>query len=343
MTQMPPAYQPAGWLRGGHLQTIYPLLLKGRVPAYTRERWETPDGDFIDLDWLDQEPSQDQPPDQAAGASAAARPLVVLFHGLEGSSRSHYAIALMKAVARQGWGGVVPHFRGCSGELNRLPRAYHSGDSAEIDWILRRLKARFPQRPLYAAGVSLGGNALLKWLGEQEFLAQPVIAAAAAVCPPLDLSVCGHALGKGFNRLYSAHFLHTLKRSAEARLTRFPDIFDVKAMRRSGSLRSFDDAVTAPLHGFAGVDDYWRRASSKPLLGGIRVPTLVLNPVNDPFLPAHALPGPKQVSLQVRLEQPAQGGHVGFVSGGLHGHLDWLPARLLHFFKHHQQDHHIGP
>jgi len=135
--------------------------------------------------------------------------------------------------------------------------------------------------------------------------------------------------------LYSAHFLLTLKRSAEARLQRFPGLFDARAMRRAHSLRSFDDAVTAPLHGFSGVDDYWQRASSKPLLGGIRVPTLVLNPRNDPFLPAHALPGLKQVSLQVRLEQPAQGGHVGFVGGGLPGHLNWLPARLSHFFKHH--------
>lgn len=326
-----PHYAPPGWLPGGHLQTLYPLLIKPAPPAYERERWDTPDGDFIDLDWLDPDreaPAHDHPP--------CTRPLLVLFHGLEGSSRSHYASALMAAAGAVGWGGVVPHFRGCSGELNRLPRAYHSGDSAEIDWILRRLKQRFPDRPLYVAGVSLGGNALLKWLGEQEFLAGRVVMAAAAVCPPLDLAVCGHALGRGFNRLYSAHFLSTLKQGAEARLLRFPGLFDARPMRRATSLRAFDDVVTAPLHGYAGVDDYWQRASSKPLLPGIRVPTLVINPVNDPFLPAHALPAPKQVSLQVRLEQPAHGGHVGFVSGPLPGRLDWLPGRLLQFFAQHR-------
>lgn len=326
----PPAYTPPGWLPGGHLQTIYPLLIRPAPPAYVRERWETPDGDFIDLDWLD--PDREAPP---LAHPPCRRPLLVLFHGLEGSSRSHYATALMAAAAEAGWGGVVPHFRGCSGELNRLPRAYHSGDSAEIDWILHRLRQRFPERPLFAAGVSLGGNALLKWLGEQEFQATRVVEAAAAVCPPLDLTVCGDALGRGFNRVYSAHFLGTLKRGAEARLRRFPDLFDPRSMRRARSLRAFDDAVTAPLHGFAGVDDYWRRASSKPLLQGIRVPALVLNPRNDPFLPAHALPTPTQVSLQVRLEQPAHGGHVGFVRGGPPGRLDWLPRRLLHHFRQH--------
>lgn len=324
-----PDYRPPRWLPGGHLQTIYPLLIKPAAPDYRRERWETPDGDFIDLDWA-------TPATSAPLGSAATAPLLVLFHGLEGSSRSHYATALTRAASALGWDSVVPHFRGCSGELNRLPRAYHSGDSTEIDWILRRLKARFPRRPLFAAGVSLGGNALLKWLGEQEFLAGDVVQGAAAICPPLDLTACGLALGRGFNRIYSAHFLHTLKRSAEARLARFPGLFDSTAMRRAGSLEAFDDVVTAPLHGFSGVADYWQRASSKPLLPGIRVPTLVINPANDPFLPAHALPGPKQVSLQVHLEQPPQGGHVGFVSGALPGRLSWLPDRLLHFFVQHR-------
>lgn len=322
-------FRSPAWLPGGHLQTIYPLLLKGSPPAYRRERWDTPDGDFIDVDWLEASPAAD---------SDSHRPLVVLFHGLEGSSRSHYATALMSAARARGWDGVVPHFRGCSGELNRLPRAYHSGDSAEIDWILHRFRQRFPQRPIVAVGVSLGGNALLKWLGEQEVLARGVIQAAAAVCAPLDLTICGPTLGQGFNRLYSAHFLHTLKRSAEARLQRYPGLFDAKRMRRARSLYVFDDVVTAPLHGFAGVDDYWQRASAKPLLRAIQVPTLLLNPLNDPFLPASALPRPEQVSLQVHLETPAHGGHVGFVHGPPPGHLAWLPARLLDFFQKKLQD-----
>lgn len=317
------------WLPGGHLQTIYPLLLKAPAPPYRRERWDTPDGDFIDVDWLEATPDAEP---------SASRPLVVLFHGLEGSSRSHYATALMNAAVARGWDGAVPHFRGCSGELNRLPRAYHSGDSAEIDWILRRFRRRFPHHPIVAAGVSLGGNALLKWLGEQEFLAGSVIQAAAAVCAPLDLTICGHALGRGFNRLYSAHFLATLKQGAEARLQRHPGLFEARKMRRAHSLYAFDDAVTAPLHGFAGVDDYWRRASAKPLLRGIRVPTLVINPINDPFLPASALPRPEEVSLHVHLETPASGGHVGFVHGPLPGNLGWMPGRLLDFFQAKLQD-----
>src|SRR5512141_1227110 len=156
-------YQAPQWLRGGHAQTIYPLLIKPAAPVYRRERWDTPDGDFIDLDWID---------------GPVDAPLVVLFHGLEGSSRSHYAISLMHSIMQQGWSGVVVHFRGCSGEPNRLPRAYHSGDSAEADWILRRLRNRFPRRNIHAAGVSLGGNVLLKWLGEQGSAAASVITAA---------------------------------------------------------------------------------------------------------------------------------------------------------------------
>lgn len=313
-----PAYRAPKWLPGGHAQTIYPLAIKPKPPAYRRERWETPDGDFIDLDWLD---------------GPAEVPLVVLFHGLEGSSASHYAIALMAAVRAHGWSGVVPHFRGCSGEPNRLPRAYHSGDSAEIDWILQRLRRQFPQRTLFAAGVSLGGNALAKWLGEREEAARKVVAAAAAVSAPLDLTLAGHHLGRGFNQVYTQHFLSTLKQTAAEKLARFPGLFDGERLRRVRNLYDFDDLLTGPLHGYAGAEDYWRRASAKPLLGGIRVPTLLLNAKNDPFLPAHGLPQAHEVSARVTAEFPHEGGHVGFVSGSLPGRLDWLPRRLLQFFE----------
>ncbi|MBI4742926.1 MAG: hydrolase [Betaproteobacteria bacterium] len=318
-------YRAPKWLPGGHAQTIYPLLIKPEPPPFRRGRWETPDGDFIDLDW--KSTSLPSAVDQSA-------PLVVLFHGLEGSSDSHYAISLMRALSAVGWDGVVVHFRGCSGQINRLPRAYHSGDSEEIDWILRRLKQQFPARPLYAVGVSLGGNALLKWLGERGSGAGELIRAAAAISAPLDLTACGHHLGRGFNRVYTQHFLHTLKRNAAAKLQLFPDIFDAKRMHAACTLYQFDDAVTAPLHGFAGADDYWLRASSKPWLAAIRLPTLLLNALNDPFLPADALPAADQLSSSVTAEFPRQGGHVGFVGGGLPGHLDWLPQRILHFFQH---------
>jgi len=318
------SYRAPKWLPGSHAQSIYPLLIKPDPYAYRRERWETPDRDFIDLDW-------NSPAHSSQGTIAV--PLVVLFHGLEGSSNSHYALSLMYALKAIGWDGVVVHFRGCSGEANRLPRAYHSGDSEEIDWILRRIKREQPDRPLYAMGVSLGGNVLLKWLGERGTSANSVLCAAAAISAPLDLPVCGHALGRGLNRIYTRYFLNTLKPGAEAKLKRFPGLFDGRRLSGVSSVYEFDNLVTGPLHGFASADDYWRRASCKPWLTGIRVPTLALNAQNDPFLPAQALPRRDQVSATVKLEFPQQGGHVGFVSGSFPGKLDWLPQRVLRFFQ----------
>ena len=307
------------WLPGGHAQTIWPLLIKGPLPAYRRERWRTPDDDFIDLDWID-----------AAGEA----PCVALFHGLEGSSRSHYARRLMHAVAQRGWRGVVVHFRGCSGEPNRLPRAYHSGDSAEIDWVLRRLLAR-GDPALFAAGVSLGGNALLKWLGEQGDQASAVVAAAAAVSAPLDLAASNTALSSGFNRIYARHFLRTLIPAALAKERRFPGRIDIRRAQDADTLRAFDDAVTAPLHGFADAADYYAKSSCGPWLAAVRAPTLLLHAANDPFLPSTALPRREHLPAAVRLEVSPQGGHVGFVHGAPPGRIDWLPQRLLAHFDAH--------
>ena len=311
-------YAAPAWLPGGHAQTLWPRAIRPPLPLTRRERWATPDDDFVDVDRLD------GPPD---------RPLLVLFHGLEGSSRSPYAAALAHVCSASRWRLALPHFRGCSGELNRRPRAYHSGDSEEIDWILARLGAENGGRPLFAAGVSLGGNALLKWAGERGVDAAHHVQAIAAVCAPLDLAACGHHLARGFNRVYTRHFLNTLKAVSRQRLQQFPGIFDALRMEAARNLHQFDDAVTGPLHGFAGADDYWARCSSKPWLAHIRIPALVLNARNDPFLPARYLPGPGEVGPGVILEQPAAGGHVGFVSGAFPGHLDWLPQRLLHFFN----------
>ncbi|MGH8700967.1 MAG: YheT family hydrolase [Burkholderiales bacterium] len=313
------------WLPGGHAQTLYAALAAPRPRvAYRRERWDTPDGDFIDLDGVEE---------GDRGSSVEGRgeaPLVALFHGLEGSSRSHYALALMAAVRDRGWRGVVVHFRGCGGEVNRLPRAYHSGDSAEVDWVLRRLKRSSPA--LHAVGVSLGGNALLKWLGETGASATQVVNRAVAVSAPVDLKAAGNALDRGFNRVYVRHFLASMKRKALAKLLHYPGLYDAARVRVAYTLREFDDTVTAPLHGFASVDDYWARASAKPWLRGIEVPVLMVNARDDPFLPASALPAPHEVAPSVLLEQPEQGGHVGFVSGPLPGNLDWLPSRVLEFF-----------
>ncbi len=310
-------YLPPAWLPGGHAQTIWPLLIKPPRLKLRRERWATPDGDFIDVDHLD------GPPDS---------PLLVLFHGLEGSAQSHYALSTAHACRKAGWRLALPHFRGCSGELNRKPRSYHSGDSDEIDWILRRLHAANGGRLLHAAGVSLGGNALLKWAGEQGTAAAKLVTGVVAICAPLDLAACGHHLARGFNRVYTRHFLQTMRVVSAARLNQFPGLFDEAKMRAAINLYQFDDAVTAPLHGFASADDYWLRSSAKPWLKSIAVPTLTVNAKNDPFLPASYLPKPAEVSAFVRLEHPAAGGHVGFVSGPFPGNLDWLPQRLLHFF-----------
>ena len=310
-------YRAPWWLPGAHLQTVYPALaLRPRPPRYRRTRWELHDGDFVDVDWVD-------------GPTKA--PLVVLFHGLEGDSSSPYAAALMTAVLERGWRGVIPHFRGCGGSPNRLARAYHSGDADEIGMMLGRL-ANEAGGPLYAVGVSLGGNALLKWLGREAGAAAPLVRAAAAVCAPLDLVAAGAALRHGLNRVYTREFLRTLKPKTLAKLKRHPGLFDRAAMARARTFDEFDNLFTAPVHGYADVLDYWRRASSKPDLIRVAVPTLVINARNDPFLPARHLPRPMQVSGAIVLEQPADGGHVGFVSGPFPGHLRWLPERLLAFF-----------
>lgn len=310
-------YVAPGWLPGRHLQTVYPALLPQPMLAYRRERWDTPDGDCVDLDWID---------------GRIGTPLVVLFHGLEGSSRSHYALASMRAVEARGWHGVVYHYRGCGGTPNRLSRAYHSGDTAELDWVLPRLKERFADVPVYAIGVSLGGNVLLKWLGEKGSAASTLIARAAAVSAPLDLMASGNALERGFNRFYARVFLASLKPKVLRMLARYPGLCDRERLMQARTMREFDDVFTAPVHGFRDTDDYWMRASSKPWLARIAVPTLVLNARNDPFLPEHALPGPSQVSDRVTLELPAEGGHVGFCAGPFPGRIDWLPRRVLGFF-----------
>jgi predicted alpha/beta-fold hydrolase len=313
----PPHYRPPRLLRNPHLNTIFGArIIRPPEVAYRRERWDTPDGDFIDVDLVD-------------GASTAPR--VVLFHGLEGSSRSSYARALMDRVAARGWRGAVAHFRGCSGELNRLPRAYHSGDSDEADWVLRRLHASDAGKERYVVGVSLGGNVLCKWLGERRAGASELVTAAAAVCAPFDLHAAGDALERGFNRIYAENFLFTMKRRALDRLARFPGLFDEARLRAARTLRAFDDVFTAPLHGFRDTDDYWTRSSSRPLLGGITVPTLLLSARDDPFLPEAALPGASEVSSAVVRDFPRFGGHVAFSSGCAIG---YAPGRILHFFDH---------
>ena len=320
-------YRAPAWLPGGNLQTIWAATRSrrhlGPPPQFQRERWTTPDGDFIDVDHLH--------PTPAAGTQA---PHLVLFHGLEGSSASQYAQAFAGVAQQRGWGYSVPHFRGCSGDMNLAPRAYHSGDFEEIGWILERLRAR-TAAPLMAVGISLGGNALLRWAQESGDSAAATASSVAAVCSPIDLAAAGLAIDRGFNWLvYSRMFLSTMKPRALAKLQQHPGLFDRDRLLAARTLFEFDNVFTAPLHGYRDTPDYWQRASAKPHLAQIRIPALVLNARNDPFVPAESLPAPSAVGRHVTLWHPAHGGHVGFPQGRPPGHVftmpqavsDWLAA-----------------
>ena len=322
------------WLAGkgalaGNVQTIWPALAslahpdrRDQAVQYQRRRWRTPDEDFIDVDHL------------PAAEARAGRPLLVLFHGLEGSSQSHYSRAFAWWAHARGWDYVVPHFRGCSGELNLAPRAYHSGDFEEIGWVLARMRTQH-QGPIVAVGVSLGGNALLRWAAEVGADAARSADAVAAVCSPIDLAAGGHAIGRGFNRqVYTRMFMRTLVPKALLKWAQFPGLFDRDAVLRARDLREFDDAFTAPVHGFRDAQDYWHRAAAKPLLGSIAVPALLLNALDDPFVPSYSLPAPGEVGPRVTLWHPPHGGHVGFAQGRWPGHVLAMPQAVTQWLAH---------
>ncbi|MGB7306201.1 MAG: alpha/beta fold hydrolase [Burkholderiaceae bacterium] len=313
-------YQSPPWLAGSHWQTIYAAQFAPRPPIiYRRERWLTTDSDFIDVDFT-------------TGDISDTAPILVLFHGLEGCSLSHYAVALMAAAQARGWRGAVAHFRGCSGEINLAPRAYHSGDSDEIDFVLRRIAQQFPGSLRFAAGVSLGGNALLKWAGIHGTGASKCVERIASISAPHDLHAGAAALSRGFSQFYTWIFLRTLKAKSHQKLAQYPGLFSREKMEQSRNFFDFDDAVTAPIHGFSSCYDYWTRSSSGRFLPQITVPALVLNALNDPFVPTSSLSLPSQVSASVQLEYPPSGGHVGFVSGSPPGSLNWLIQRLFTWF-----------
>jgi uncharacterized protein len=323
-----------GWLLGdgaigGNLQSIWPALVCKRIDGvrlhYQRERWTTPDADFIDVDWLEPE----------ASASDPAAPLLILFHGLEGSSSSHYARAYARVAQRLGWRYAVPHFRGCSGEPNLTARAYHSGDFEEVGWILERFRT-LHAGPRLAVGISLGGNALLRWAEEAGETAAGAVSAVAAVSSPIDLAAGGHAIGRGFNRLvYTQMFMRSLRPKTLQKLKSHPGLFDRDKMLAAGDLYEFDNLYTAPVHGFRSTDDYWHRGSAKPHLHRIRIPALVINARNDPFVPAASLPGPHEVGRHVTLWQPARGGHAGFASGAFPGRLEAMPEQVMRWLHAH--------
>jgi predicted alpha/beta-fold hydrolase len=291
-------------------------LTRRRLTTPVRaERWTTSDDDVLDLRRLD-------PP---AGAGAAT-PHLVFLHGLEGGVHSHYVANLFAEAARRGWSADLILFRGCAGELNRARRFYHSGETTDLDFALRRIAAERPHAPIGLAGVSLGGNVLLKWLGEHGTDDVPAtVRGAVAISVPFDLARGSRHISRGFSRVYERFFLRSLVAKARAKLTRHPDLCDVAALDRVRTLWDFDDAVTAPLHGFRDARDYYSRSSSIHFLSRIRVPTLLLSALDDPFLPPEVLDEVRSIAAgnpALELEFVRRGGHVGFVSG----RVPWRPV-----------------
>jgi len=302
------AFRPAWWLPGAHLQTLYPhVFRRRRPPPLRRERIELDDGDFIDLDWT---PDGDGP-------------LVLLLHGLEGSVRSHYAAGLMNTLGRHRYQSVVLNFRGCSGEPNRLARSYHSGETGDLATVVQLLQRRNPQRILHVVGISLGGNVLLKWLGENPDQTQ--VHSAVAISVPFLLNSAALRLQHGFSRFYQAYLLRKLHASTRDKARRLTLPIDTDELRRLRTFRQFDDRVTAPLHGFRDVDEYYARCSSRAFIPHIKTPTLILHALDDPFMTADAVPAAGETGPGVQLEVSRHGGHVGFVGG----RLPWKPEYWL--------------
>ncbi len=311
-------FQPAWWLRNPHLQTLWSSVLrkKPRVPL-RRERFELPDGDFLDLDWT----------------PGTTGPLVVIFHGLEGSAESNYAKGLLAGIHRRGWRSVLMHFRGCSGELNRRPRSYHSGETGDMSSLFERLQANGNRR-FAAVGFSLGGNALLKYMGESGAGAMPL--AAVAVSVPFDLNNAAEKLECGFSRLYQWYLLRRLRAKAVLKYRARQCPMPPREIRHLRTFKQFDDRVTAPLHGFTGASDYYQRCSSRQFLMGIAKPTLILHAADDPFMTPQAIPQAAELSTKVKLELSSHGGHVGFVSGYIPLVASyWLEQRILDYLEGH--------
>jgi hypothetical protein len=318
-------FKPAWWLSNSHLQTIYPALLRKTPdpPDYRRERLTTPDNDFIDIDYC----------------GTGNQPLVILAHGLTGSSQSDYIKGLQSALLKQGFRSAALNFRGCSGQSNNRARSYHSGETEDIHFLYQTLRQREPETPLGAVGFSLGGNVLLKWLGEQGD--QLNLFAAVAVSVPLLLGPCATKLDNGFAKCYRDRLLKELKIYMHNKLQHLENIdqsqeaHKIKKLGDLSAINSFwqyDDRVVAKLHGFNDVHDYYRRSSSRQYLKSISVPTLVIQAVDDPFMTKEVLPELNEISPHVYLELTQQGGHVGFISGLIPFKPEyWLEQRIPEF------------
>jgi len=305
-------FTPARWLTNPHLQTLWASTCRPTIPLETRrERIELPDGDFVDLDW----------------GTRQQGPIAIVFHGLEGSSRSGYVRGIMSALQEKGWQAVVMNFRGCSGEPNRLSRSYHSGDTGDIEYIVRLLKAKYPSTPVAAIGYSLGGNALLKWLGETG--TKNRLDAAVAISVPFDLDCAATTLRDSAWGIYQNHLLKRLKRTVNAKRHLLDGAIDLGKAFSAKDFHAFDDAVTAPLHGFNDVHDYYAKSSSRQYIPGIATPTLILHAADDPFMSQKSIPSNHELPVPVQLEVSEHGGHVGFIDP--HGY--WLEQRIPGFLE----------
>jgi uncharacterized protein len=314
-------FKPAWWLPGPHLQTLWPALCRRAIKnlVLERERFELPDGDFIDLDWV---------------GKTNTGPIILILHGLEGSIHSHYAKGMLHAVTQENWRGVFMHFRGCSGEHNRLPRSYHSGDTGDLATILQTLYKREPQTSFAAIGFSLGGNVLLKWLGETG--KNNFLKAAVAVSVPFELHKITERIQHGFSRLYQWHLMKCLRKRLMHKFQYCcpPPAIDLSLLSSLKKLRDFDDHITAPLHGFFNALEYYARSSSRQYLTNIHVPTLLLHAKDDPFMTQDVIPTRDQLPDQVKIELTESGGHVGFVAGNFPWNaLYWLEQRVPLYLK----------
>ncbi|WP_100642445.1 hydrolase [Alteromonas facilis] len=313
-------FKPASWAKNRHIQTIWPRFLQKRKKiAIRNERVKTPDNDFIDLAWSPK-------PDVCKG-------LVVIFHGLEGSIRSHYANDVVAALFKQNWQSVLMHFRGCSGEANHTTRTYHSGDTRDASFILDRLRQQFPDQFFAGVGFSLGGNMLLKLLGENPL--QRWLQTAAAISAPLKLAECAQSINQGFSRVYQRYLLNSMKRTLTTKMQRLDYSNDLllseAQIKAIDSFRDFDEKVTAPIHGFEDAVDYYEKCSGYNFLQAIHTPTLIMHAKDDPFMNENVIPEEHELARSVTLELSERGGHVGFMQGPPWAPSIWFHQRLATF------------
>jgi predicted alpha/beta-fold hydrolase len=313
---------PAWWLRNPHLQTVWPTFMRRTIPmTLSPQRLELPDGDFIDLVW------------DATNRNDRHKPIVVILHGLAGSLKSPYARGLMRAISTSGWRPVLMHFRGASGVPNRLIRSYHSGDTADVAYVVESLLQTNPGVDMAAVGFSLGGNVLLKWLGQTA--SHNPLTAAVAVSVPFELLPVTNTLNTGLSKIYQWVLLRQLRQEIKFKFnnTSLDCPFDLEQVTLAKNFYAFDELVTAPLHDFKGAAEYYQQASSRQYLPPITTPTLIIHAEDDPFMPPCVIPTREELSACTRLEVSAHGGHVGFIGGDTPGKAEyWLEKRIPQFF-----------